>query len=360
MAKVNLWLRGARGKFAGASLSKGTDGETIAREVVTPTNPNTIKQRYQRAVMATIMIMYSAFSELFDHSFQGKKKGSECQQHFMKRNIRILRNGLIEDMQSYNDTENPVDYNHLRNTVVVPKSTWPAPNAYVISEGSYQQKFFSLGQKALYEGSVQTAFVLSFPTPTDGQTVAQYAAANGLIAGDIYTLLMLATPYSDKRLSEYVAGKTPEGLDGGNGRYGAVSIKTSPAWVRLQVKTGLEEVVTPANSNLSTYFDITDVSDPEEVLADIASLTSGSFFTKITGESGSLVASVPVCAGVIRSRLDMDLRSSTTMSLNNEFAALAPQQNSNVVVTGITAPCIPNTWLNASGNLGESELILES
>lgn len=363
MARVNLWLRGARGKFAGSSLSKGANGETIAREVVTPSNPNTVKQRYQRAIMATIMIMYSAFSELFDHAFQGKAKGSACQQEFMKRNIRNLRNLLIEDMQAYNDTENPVNYQLLRHTVVVPKSSWPSPNPYIISEGTYQQRFFSLSPKALYDGSTQSALAITAPAAlSEAETIAEYANRNGLIPGDIYTLLALVTPYTNTRAAEWVAGKDPSGLAGGSGRWGAASIKTVPTWIRLQVKSDVLDN-TAVNPSLSALFDVTEVSDPEEVLADFVNtdaVGTNKFFTKVTGGAGTLAVALPVCAGVIRSRFDQDLRSTTVMTLYNEFAAGASAANANTVVTGITAPCIPNTWEDTTGALGDSELLLES
>lgn len=52
MAKVGFWLRGASGKFAGASLGKDQKGDTIIRESVAPANPNTVSQIMQRMKLA--------------------------------------------------------------------------------------------------------------------------------------------------------------------------------------------------------------------------------------------------------------------------------------------------------------------
>lgn len=51
MAKTGFWLHGATGKLAGATMSKGANGETIMREVVTPKNPKTEGQSIQRIIM---------------------------------------------------------------------------------------------------------------------------------------------------------------------------------------------------------------------------------------------------------------------------------------------------------------------
>ena len=41
MSKVGFWLKGSTGKLAGTTLYKGANGETIQREVVSPSNPKT-------------------------------------------------------------------------------------------------------------------------------------------------------------------------------------------------------------------------------------------------------------------------------------------------------------------------------
>ena len=99
MAKAGFWLRGARGKLAGASAQKGQNG-TILREIVKPRNPKTDKQIYQRAIMATVMKAYSAGKEIFDHAFQGVEKGQKSQQYFIARNATLLRSLIAQDINA--------------------------------------------------------------------------------------------------------------------------------------------------------------------------------------------------------------------------------------------------------------------
>ena len=54
MAKVGFWLKGSTGKLAGTTLYKGANGETIQREIVSPSNPKTMAQNIQRIVMSTV------------------------------------------------------------------------------------------------------------------------------------------------------------------------------------------------------------------------------------------------------------------------------------------------------------------
>lgn len=84
MAKVGLWLRGARGKFAGAVLAKGANGQTIQRELVKPSNPMTEGQATQRMKMAGLCNFYRGLSGILDHSFEGIKYGNDSRMYFMK------------------------------------------------------------------------------------------------------------------------------------------------------------------------------------------------------------------------------------------------------------------------------------
>lgn len=98
MAKTGFWLRGARGKFAGASLQKGADGSTIMREIVTPTNPQTISQVIQRMKAAPAQKFYNALSELLSNAFQGVKYGNDSRLRFlslaMKMNGPYVQKGV--------------------------------------------------------------------------------------------------------------------------------------------------------------------------------------------------------------------------------------------------------------------------
>lgn len=62
MAKVGLWLKGAKGKLAGTVLSTSR-GVTTVRENVTPSNPNTESQTLQRARFKLISQIAAAIAD---------------------------------------------------------------------------------------------------------------------------------------------------------------------------------------------------------------------------------------------------------------------------------------------------------
>ena len=118
--KVGFYLRGARGKLAGAVYQRGADGSTVAREIVKPKNPKTQGQMAQRMIFATATAAYTKMKAIYDHSWEGVQYGSKSQQEFMKRNLQMLRGRAAN-----NDGE------FLAKGVSVLMS-----NPYIISKGS--------------------------------------------------------------------------------------------------------------------------------------------------------------------------------------------------------------------------------
>lgn len=130
MSKVGFWLKGSTGKLAGATMykEKGT-GETIMREIVTPSNPKTDKQNIQRIIMHTVMNAYSAMKGICDHSFEGQAAGRDTMGYFLKNNVQICRES-IQRMQNQG-----VDFYDMYNFLPLGKKEFVA-NAYQISMGS--------------------------------------------------------------------------------------------------------------------------------------------------------------------------------------------------------------------------------
>lgn len=98
MAKVGFWLNGSKGKLAGATMYK-QNGDTVIREVVTPSNPKTTAQLMQRIIMHTVMGSYSLMKEICDHSFEGIKKGQDTMSYFMKQNVQFARQKIATMQQ---------------------------------------------------------------------------------------------------------------------------------------------------------------------------------------------------------------------------------------------------------------------
>lgn len=128
--KTGFWLRGGNGKLAGATVYKDkSTGETIMREVVTPTNPKTEKQMIQRIIMHTAGQAYSKMKEICDHSFEGIKAGRDTMAYFMAQNIQFARN-RVAAMQ-----EQGVDFYDMYSFVPLKEKGF-TPNQYQVSMGS--------------------------------------------------------------------------------------------------------------------------------------------------------------------------------------------------------------------------------
>lgn len=129
MAKVGFWLKGARGKLGNAVLSKTPNG-TIAREIVTPNNPQTSKQMYQRAIFATVATAAKALKGIINHSFYGIKSGEACVREFRKINLHLLRNKVAVDLAEESSVVDGI-------AMLAPKGyKFVVPNKYQISSGT--------------------------------------------------------------------------------------------------------------------------------------------------------------------------------------------------------------------------------
>lgn len=339
MAKAGFWLRGARGKLAGASAQKGQNG-TILREIVKPRNPKTDKQIYQRAIMATVMKAYSAGKEIFDHAFQGVEKGQKSQQYFIARNAALLRSLIAQDINAI--AAGTLEVEKATNACVAPKALYAVPGAYMISEGTYEQGFFKI------EGGLLTPVynTKERETPQDNpETVAQYAARVGLVPGDIYTVVALVPGSNVVFNGVDVSGQLSDYA-------GTKQFACSFAYARMQVKADVLTNTTSASSEmgeaptLDKFFEKTGIQNA-------AAFTYGDSDGLPVGFGESVLEDSFGSVGIIRSRIDEDLRSTTYMTVINSYA-------DGKVAYGITSPYVLPTWKKGTDSLGTSELILES
>lgn len=131
MAKVGFWLQNANGKLAGATIYQ-SNGETVMREVVKPTDAKTTGQLLQRIIMHTVMSSYSLMKAICDHSFEGIKKGQDTMAYFMKQNIQFCRE-KIATMQAQGTTAY-----EMYNFMPLGRKGF-TPNQYLVSMGSLPQ-----------------------------------------------------------------------------------------------------------------------------------------------------------------------------------------------------------------------------
>lgn len=319
MAKAGFWLRGARGKLAGATIYKGSNG-TVMREIVSPRNPKTDRQMYQRAIMATVMRVYSLGSEIFDHSFEGKAVGMESMNYFRSINSKRLRTILIADSKN----------NTLNGHVVAPGTKCAVPNTYIVSEGTYNQDFMILNVLA------QSANVV-IPEVGDAPTLGAYATANELVEGDIYTFLAILT--NENKI-------VYQGDEGG----GSSVYDSQLLYVQFKVKDGaLDDATAMAEDTpVTALFDIEGNLSSQALASIKEAVFSDQFLVDtaslVSGEAGYTTGAV----GVIRSHEDTGLRSNTIL-----------QYFGSDDLGGITYEHIIPEWKKATSSLGNSSLILE-
>lgn len=313
MAKGNLFQGMARGVVGDVVFSR-LDGQQVSRvRNRNPKNPRTNAQLYQRAIMATVMQMYSKGKAIFDHSFEGKSVGAGCQRRFMELNALKLRSAVALDINS------EVAVASQTGRVVAPKSKYAVPFTYIISEGSYDNTLTNPDFK--------------FTTmPTANEKCAEYCERIGLKAGDYYTLVMLNV--DDSNIVFQVAG-----VDSNLAKQYASNF----GFIRLKVKEAAladTETVVTSSTLISKFFEIDAYAGIED--ADISSATINDGLLSTTAFWGS----GDIASGVIRSRFDMDLRSNTTMVLNG-------------LVAGIVSGYALDAWKQGTASVGDSELILE-
>lgn len=332
MAKGNMFLGYARGKVGDVVMYR-QNGEQVTRSRNrNPKNPRTEKQLYQRAIMATVLLCYKAGMEIFDHSFQGRSKGAQCQQRFLSMNCRKLRTALAEDLAIINRIKLNPDL--AKSRFVAPGSISTTPWTFTISEGTYDQGLFSKSADA--DGNPY----FTLPAIGADSSVAAYAAANNLIAGDIYTFVVLVP-----NLDDVVYTAPAEETSGWYKVY-----NTRFAFLRYIVRDNLA-----ANTDqLTSYNQLFSVSASVEIPSDVAD------FAIDKQINISALAIMPDninigAIGVIRSRLDVDLRSSSELYLSQSSGDSADYMDGS----GLTPDWLLTAWSEAGERVGSSELILE-
>lgn len=322
MSKGNMFQGMARGKVGDVVFSR-LDGQQIARvRNRNPKNPRTNAQLYQRAIMATIMQVYSAGKEIFDHSFQGKSVGAGCQRHFMRINAKKLRATIA------NEVNNNVALNAQVGRVVWPGANACVPGQYIISEGNYEQAVFD---ETVTSGAIAYALpALSSET----EKINEYAARVGLVADDYYTFVCIFVGQD----SEY---DTP----GAGGNYLGSGFPGQFGFIRLHVKSDIASLETVP----TTWGDIFEVDSTVNIDYNVLTKAIGQSLTLLNLDPNGIGSGA---IGLIRSRKDVDLRSTTTMYCPS-------LSDADFQEFGIVSGYALAAWKAGTSNVGDSDLILE-
>lgn len=324
MAKGNLFQGMARGKIGDVVFYRmnGVQMSRVRNRV--PKNPRSVEQLYQRSVIATVMKLYSAGKEIFDHAFQGYTVGEGCMRRFNSLNANILRYQIVNDVNNNVALENQV------GRVVYPRSMTFVPiEECIISEGTLEQNMFIM-HDVEGQGLNLRMYTLNL-TASDNEgdiTVEQYMRNHGIYAGDIFTFCMGV-------------------LDTQNVIYQNISIpseytkvyKATFEWMRLIVKSNISETLKVNDAKYSDIFNI-------ESNFTMLSFNADGKITANIGFQYKRPANT-VTIGCIRSREDVDLRSTSYMHYTKSKKY------------GIASEYIIPVWQEEISKIGNSDLILE-
>lgn len=326
MAKGNMFLGYARGKVGDVVFTR-IDGEQVSRPRNRhPHNPRTNKQLVQRAIMATIMSAYSAGREIFDHSFQGYSVGAGCQRRFLSLNANMLRSQLAADYENATPEE-------ALAKVTAPKIQTPIPNQYIVAEGTLEQKLFT-------EAEVYGEPSFQLPAVVADETIAQYAARNGMNAGDIYTFVLFTTSQAPADVLYKALGVASVEFD--------TVYRGAFGWLRLIVKNlASNTTVITSSTKYTALFDIEAGGVGNATPSWWENIQIDAQLAPSDMVNVGSISALGYAVGLIRSRRDQDLRSNCTLQVVNpsEF--------------GLYWDDLLTAWKAGTVEIGSSDLILE-
>lgn len=320
MSKGNMLFSQARGKVGDLVFSR-LDGEQIVRSRNRhPKNPKTNAQLYQRAIMATVLRAYSAGKMIFDHAFEGKQVGAQCQRAFLSLNAKRLRAAIAADIEAGHVGAD------CTARVVAPGVNSPVGAAFIVSDGSLVQNVFSDAGQLNGVGNV------------DNETIGAYMTRKGIQQNDLFTLVAFWN--DDASVNDNVLFT----VNGSSTAYGKQTTGEFMFW-RLKPKASAftSETVLTEDTKLDAIFEL-DATNNNYVQLDLITVKMGIFTM-----SGLGINSVMGTSGVIRSREDEGLRSKCILAWAN---GETPEY-------GITSDLLLQAWKQGATALGDSDLILE-
>ena len=313
MAKGNLFLGMGRGSVGDVVFYRANGQQLSRARNRAPRNPKSDAQLIQRAISATISQAYKAGAIIFDHAFEGKSVPSGNHRQFLSVNMRKLRSQVLAELNT------PAA--EALSSVVSPRSTFPIPNSYRISEGSLIQNLFVLDAEDNFGPCAKVVAAASA-----NETLAEYCSRLGLEAGEIFTIVTFGVPDN-------------------NSVNDLVSPQCTFGFLRLTIKeTALTSTTLVSAAKYSDMF-IEDSSGA--VLADNKALTESIYISEI-----DIAFSGIGSMGVIRSNENSGLRSTSDMKTLLQVDEGSPN------TWGVKPINLIEAW-SEEGSQIDSRLILE-
>lgn len=215
MAKVGLWLRGARGKYAGGVLQKGVGGGTIVRENVTPSNPQTDSQIGQRMKLAPANTFWRQFSYALNNGFENVQYGYKSRWQFMKYALRLdsfaLDKGSLEavalPVRISNGTLGTWDEEFISVSDTTESPTKPSSDVEIVSRVELSSsdieslRAYGTARQAA-EMVARRIFGLSSVNPAQVSFLVVHRSVTGLVATHPSTYRMILSTNHDNDYQE--------------------------------------------------------------------------------------------------------------------------------------------------------------
>lgn len=347
MAKVGFWLRGAKGKLAGASISNSPNG-TVMRTIVTPKNPRSDKQMAQRAIFATVAKAASAMKFIIDHSFENVADGDACIKEFRKLNLTKLRNRVAADIAAELGPDEMAAF-------VAPKGyPYVTPNSYIVSRGSLESPSIKIDGKGLLTQIV----TINNTEPTAQEFVQAFL---GILPGEQLTNLTIEAGFGSLY---YSTGDGGTGLACYENKFNARRLVFKPLaeneteWdgivgaTATAIETSLEDVLVVEKSDLTLLHD----------LCKEITVTSGEGTTTFTVANRVSFSPDMVANGMIRSKQKLDgswmySNSSMNMDISNVLCGLPLDEAVKTYTSGVSLGTDSAPFLDEGGQGGSSSNI---
>lgn len=317
MAIDNIFLGLGRKSVGDVTLYRRAGKQCARVRVRNVRNPRSYKQLFTRSILSNIAQLYATGIEIFNHAFEGRSTGMECQKRFMKLNVDRLRALMTADYNSGAEPSACKARIGARNLKVgVPFE------GLQVSEGNYSQTFFTYDPA--HYGYIA-------PAVAAGETVAAYASRVGLVPGDIYTFVC----FSVKPWKDYMANYGPEAPP----NHMMCIYPCYMAYAQLKVHADILSDNTPLTSSalLLSLFDYYGGEDVSNVSISEA-VTQLAVFYDMS------------CGGIscIRSKWGTDLRSTSFLQPSHEDG----------FDFGITYHLLEQAWGDQAG-INRADLILD-
>lgn len=179
MAKVRgIYSTKLSGRVGQVSYKNTTYGNIVTQLPAQVTNPQTRKQQVQRAIYNAVIQSYSQLKNIDDHAFENMRGGRRNMAHFLKLNLKNLRNFI--------QTEGAIDGLGEEPYGMVPKNAAAVPftQALQVSDGT----LFYTGPEVSFvnNNDCEITTQMSFNEKT---TVGDFLDTIGVGAGEQLTLL---------------------------------------------------------------------------------------------------------------------------------------------------------------------------